>query len=127
MTDPMQLSMRERQIMEVVYARGEATANDVVAGIADAPTRTTVRTILRILEAKGHLAHRVDGREFVYRPTRARMQVARPALRRLLDTFFGGSLGGAVAAYISDPDAEISQAELDALREVIARAKKKGR
>ena len=127
MTDPMQLSMRERQIMEVVYARGEATANDVVAGIADAPTRTTVRTILRILEAKGHLAHRVDGREFVYRPTRARMQVARPALRRLLDTFFGGSLGRAVAAYISDPDAEISQAELDALREVIARAKKKGR
>ena len=127
MSDAMRLSMRERQIMEVVYARGEASANDVVAQIPDAPTRTTVRTILRILEEKGHLAHRVDGREFIYRPTRARLQVARPALRRLLDTFFGGSLEQAVAAYISDPGTEVSQAELDALRELIARAKTKGR
>ena len=127
MRDPMRLSKRERQIMELVYARGEASANDVVAGIADAPTRTTVRTILRILEQKGHLAHRVDGREFIYRPTRAKLQVARPALRRLLDTFFGGSLEQAVAAYISDPNADVSQAELDALRDLIARAQQKGR
>ena len=127
MRDPMRLSKRERQIMELVYARGEASANDVVAGIADAPTRTTVRTILRILEEKGHLAHRVDGREFIYRPTRARLQVARPALRRLLDTFFGGSLEQAVAAHLSDPGADVSQAELDALRDLIARAKTKGR
>lgn len=127
MRDAMRLSRRERQIMEAVYARGEASANDIVASIADPPTRTTVRTILRILEEKGHLAHRVDGREFIYRPTRARLKVARPALRRLVDTFFGGSLEQAVAAYISDPGAEVSQDELDALRDLIARAETKGR
>src|SRR5438132_13411722 len=66
------LSRRERQIMEVIYAQGRATASEVVAGLPDPPTRTAVRTLLRILEEKGHLRHRAVGREFVYRPTRPR-------------------------------------------------------
>src|SRR5688572_24754343 len=114
--DPMRLSRRERQIMEVVYARGgEATASDVLAALPDPPTRTAVRTLLRILEGKGHLTHRKAGREFVYRPTRPRGQVARSALRRLLDTFFGGSLEQAVATYMADPKAKLSDAELHRL------------
>src|SRR5256885_15314781 len=91
MNDPMRLSRRERQIMEGVYARGEASATDILQLIADPPTRTSVRTLLRILEQKGHLTHRKSGREFIYKPSRPRAQVARPALRRLLDPFFGGA------------------------------------
>src|SRR5437868_12217515 len=97
------LSRRERQIMDVLYTREEATASAVVAGLPDPPTRTAVRTLLRILEEKGHIKHRVAGREFVYRPTRPRARAAQSALRRLLRTFFGGSLENAVALHLADP------------------------
>lgn len=122
----MRLSRRERQVMEAVYARGEATASDVLAALPDPPTRTAVRTFLRILEDKGHLTHRKAGREFVYRPTRPRGQVARSALRRLLDTFFGGSLERAVAAYVSDPKARLSDEELRRLTSLIDDARRRG-
>jgi predicted transcriptional regulator len=95
--------------------------------LPDPPSRTAVRTFLRILEDKGHLAHRKQGREFIYRPTRARGQVGRSAFRRLLATFFGGSLEQAVAAYMADPRAELSDDELDRLHALIEQAKKKGR
>ena len=124
MPDPLELSRRERQIMDAVYARGEASANDVLAAIADPPGRTAVRTFLRILEDKGHLVHRKEGREFVYKPTRPRGKVARTALRRLLDTFFGGSLEQAVAAYLADPTAELSADELMRLQALIEHARK---
>ena len=86
------LSRRERQIMEVVYARGEVSADDVVAGLSDPPTRTAVRTFLGILEGKGLIKHEKRGRAFVYRPTRTSGQVGKGALRRVVETFFGGSL-----------------------------------
>lgn len=127
MKDSLQFSRRERQIMDVIYARGEATATDVLAGIPDAPTRTAVRTMLRILESKGHLAHHKVGREFVYRPTRAREKVARSQFRRLLATFFGGSLENAVAAYIADPSVSLSPDEAKRLRALIELASRKGR
>jgi predicted transcriptional regulator len=127
MNDPLHLTKRERQIMEAIYRRGEASALDVRADLADPPSRTAVRTFLRILEDKGHLSHRKHGREFIYRPTRARGQVGRSAFRSLLATFFGGSLEQAVAAYMSDPRAELSDDELDRLRTLIGQAKKKGR
>jgi predicted transcriptional regulator len=127
MKDPLQFSRRERQIMEAVYARGEASASQVLADLPDPPTRTAVRTFLRILEDKGHLGHRKEGREFIFRPTRPRQQVARSALRRMLSTFFGGSLEGAVAAYLSDPGTKLSSDEIQRLRELIAQAEKKGR
>jgi BlaI family penicillinase repressor len=125
--DPLSLSKREREIMEAIYRLGESTAAEVLAAMADPPSRTAVRTFLRILEDKGHLTHRVQGREFVYRPTRARQQVARSAMQRLLATFFGGSLEQAVAAYMADPKTTLSDDELARLRELIDEAGRKGR
>ena len=121
-----ELSRRERQIMDVVYGRGEATATDVLAGISDPPTRTAVRTLLRILVEKGHLKYRKDGREFIYRPTKPRKRVGQSALRRVLQTFFGGSLGDAVAAHLAEPGAELDDQEIAKLSALIEEAKKRG-
>lgn len=125
MTEPFHLSRRERQIMDAVYAGGEATATDVVARLPDAPTRTAVRTFLRILEAKGHLRHVKRGREFVYLPVRPRKTAGRSAFQRVLQTFFEGSLEKAVAAHLADPVAEVSPEELKKLSAVISEARRK--
>ena len=122
-SDPLRLSKRERQIMDVVYRLGEATALQVLAEMDDAPSRTTVRTQLRILEEKGHLSHRVVEQEFVYKPVRATAGVAKTALRGLLATFFGGSLERAVAAHLADPKAQISAEERDRLTRLIEAAR----
>ena len=122
MPDPASLSRRERQLMDAVYARGEATATQVLDDLPDPPSRTTVRTMLRILESKGHLMHRKLGREFVYRPTQPRAQAGRSILRRVLDTFFGGSLEQAVAAHLADPKSKLSPEELHRLSELVRRA-----
>src|SRR4051794_6828709 len=121
MADPGQLSKRERQIMDVIYARSEATVSQVMAGIPDPPMRGALRTLLRILENKGHLTHRKQGREFIYRPTQARGQAGRSALGRVLDVFFGGSLENAVAAHLSDPRraAKLTPQELRRLSDLI--------
>jgi predicted transcriptional regulator len=122
MKDPMHLSKRERQIMELIYARSEATAEQIAAALPDPPSTTAVRTLLTILEKKGHLTHRKESRQFVYRSTRPRQQVARSALRRLISTFFDGSLDGAVAAYMSDPKTKLSPEEIGRLRQLIDEA-----
>src|SRR5215211_8950814 len=75
------LSRRERQIMDIVYARGEASAVDVVGDLADPPSKTAVRTLLRILEEKGHLTHRQEGLTYIYRPSRPRSRAGRSALQ----------------------------------------------
>src|SRR4051812_33599553 len=128
MADPRQLSKRERQIMDVVYAHGEATISQVLAGIPDPPMRGALRTLLRILERKGHLARRQEGREVVYRPTQARGHAGRSALGRVLDVFFGGSLEHAVAAHLSDPrrSAKLTADELRRLSDLIEKARKRG-
>ncbi len=123
----LSLSRRERQIMDVIYGRTECSANDVRDGLPDPPTPTAVRTMLRILENKGHLTHRKDGRQFIYRPVRPRQQAARSAMRRVLSTFFGGSIEQAVAAYMSDPGVRLSTEEVERFRELIEKAAKKGR
>jgi predicted transcriptional regulator len=120
------LSRRERQIMDIVYARGETRAADVAAGLPDPPTRTAVRTLLRILEQKGHLTHRQDGQTFVYRASRPRARAGRSALRRVLQTFFDGSLEKAVAAHLGDAATELSPDELNRLADLIEQARKKG-
>jgi len=120
------LSRRERQIMDVIYALKKATATEVVEAIADAPSRTTIRTLMRILEEKGHLKHVKRGREFVYQPTRPRTRAGRSAMRRVVDTFFGGSLEQAVATHLTDPKAELSAEELERIEDLISQAKKKG-
>ena len=127
MSDPSELSRRERQIMEVVWRLGNATATDVVAQIDDPPTRTSVRTLMRILEEKGHLKHELDGREFVYKPTRPRQRVGQRALSRVVQTFFGGSVGDALAAHLADPDSRLDERELGRLNNLIRQAREKGK
>jgi predicted transcriptional regulator len=119
------LSRRERQIMEVVYSKGEVTATDVLDVLPDAPSRTAVRTFLRILEAKGELKHKKRSREFVYFPTRQRARAGKSAFHRVLQTFFDGSLEKAVAAHLADPSAEIGADELRRLSDLIREAKRK--
>jgi predicted transcriptional regulator len=124
--DEETLSRRERQIMDVIYAMGEATATEVADSLPDPPTKTAVRTMLRILEQKGHLSHRQDGMAFVYRASRPRARAGRSALERVLRTFFDGSLEKAVAAHLGDEATGISTEELDRLAELIEQARKKG-
>ena len=121
------LSRRERQIMQVIYRLGQATAVDVHAALPDAPSRTAVRTLLRILEEKGQLRHVQQGLTYVYEPTRPRGQAGRSAFRRLLDTFFEGSLEKAVAAHLGESASVLSNEELDRLAELIRQARKKGK
>ncbi len=124
MLDP-HLSRRERQIMDVVYARGSASATDVWQDLPDPPTRTAVRTLMRILEQKGHLKHTVRGREFIYRPMSAHSRVGQSALRRVLHTFFGDSLERAVASHLSDTSARLDPEELKRLAALVEEARKK--
>ena len=127
MDQQRRLSRRERQIMDIVYARREASATHVLADMADPPSRASVRTMLRILEEKGHLSHHKKGREFIYRPIHARGPAGRSALRRVLSTFFEGSLEQAVAAHLSDSASDLSGDELQRLATLIRKAGKKGR
>jgi predicted transcriptional regulator len=122
-----QLSRRERQIMDVIYRKGQATAAEVLAELPDPPGKTAVRTLLRILEDKGHLKHRQEGLAYVYVPSRPRDQAGRSALRRVLQTFFEGSLEKAVAAHLGDSAADLSPEELQRLAELIRQARKKGK
>lgn len=128
MPDPAKLSKRERQIMDVVYAHGEATISQVLAGMPDPPMRGALRTLLRIMEQKGHLTRRQEGRRITYRPVQPRGRAGRSALSRVLDVFFGGSLEKAVAAHLSDPTrrTKLDGEQLQRLAELIDQAKKEG-
>lgn len=122
-----QLTRRERQIMDIVFTRGEASSSDILQVLPDPPARGALRVMLRILEDKGHLRHHKKGREFIYRPTQSRQQVGPSALRRVVDTFFGGSLRSAVAAHLARRGAKVSEDELRHLAELIRQARGKGR
>lgn len=124
--DEPALSRRERQIMDVIYARGEATALEVVASLPDPPSKTAVRTLLGILEDKGQLMHRSEGQTYIYRPSRPREHAGKSALRRVLDVFFGGSLEQAVAVHLGDSANDLSPEELKRLAALIQKARKKG-
>ena len=117
------LSRRERQIMDIVFRLGRATVSEVIDAMADAPTRTSVRTLMRILEDKGHLRHRKNGREYVYQPTKARKRAGRSALQRVISTFFDGSLEQAVAAHLSDPSAKLTAQQRRRLADLIREAR----
>lgn len=121
------LSRRERQIMEIVYQRGQVTAAEVQEHLPDAPGYSAIRTLLTILESKGHLRHEEQGKRYVYLPTQLRENAAKRALQNVMQTFFDGSVEGAVAALISDEDAALSEEELDRLSALIARAKEERR
>jgi predicted transcriptional regulator len=118
------LSRRERQILDVVYALGRASALQVMAKLPDAPSKTAVRTFLSILEEKGHLVHEEEGRTYVYRPCRPRERAGSGALRRVLDVFFGGSLEQAVAAHLGESADDLDEAELKRVASLIQQARK---
>jgi len=118
------LSRRERQIMDLLHARGEASAVEIAGALPDPPTSTAVRTMLRILESKGQVTRRKEGRRHLYRPAASRARAARQAMRRVLRIFFGGSLGEAVAAHLSDPSVNLEPEELERLARAVRRARK---
>lgn len=122
MPDLSQLSRRERQIMEILFARGEATVLQVQAELPDPPSPMAIRRMLSIMEEKGHLARRKEGREMVYRAKHERKNAGREAFRRVLDTFFSGSLESAVAAHFEDLPDQPDARQLLALRELIEAA-----
>ena len=112
--------------MDVIYALGEAGATEIRGRLDDPPTRTAVRTILTILEEKGHVAHRRVGRKYVYRATKTRRRVGRSALRRVLDVFFDGSLAMAVAAHLSEPRAKLTGDEARRMEQLIRQSRQRG-
>ncbi len=121
------LSRRERQIMDLLYRSGRATAAEVMAGLPDAPSYSAVRALLRILETKGHVRHEEEGRAYVYMPVARRTDARQSALSHMLRTFFDNSAEQAVAALIAMKGERMSDAELDRMSMLIARAKKEGR
>src|SRR5215217_6171857 len=118
----LDLSRRERQIVDILYPRGRATAADGQAALPDPPSYSAVRAMLRILEEKGHVRHEQDGPRYVYVPTLARDNAKQSALRHMLTTFFDGSAEQAISALLGDKSATLSDAELDRLSRLIERA-----
>ena len=117
------LSRRERQIMDILYQRGRATAGEILEAIPDPPTYSAVRAKLRVLEEKGHVRHEEEALRYVYLPTVARDTARRSALRHMVSTFFGGSVEEAVAALLDLSSANLSKEDLDRLSELIEEAR----
>src|SRR5436190_8346448 len=118
------LTKRERQIMDVLYRMGRATAADVLAALTGPPHCSTVRTQLRVLEEKGHVRHESDGLRYVYVPTLARHTARKAALRHLVDTFFDGSAAGAVSALLGRDAGRLSGDELDRIEALLRSARR---
>ncbi|HVZ92275.1 MAG TPA: BlaI/MecI/CopY family transcriptional regulator [Rhizomicrobium sp.] len=122
---PDRFSRREREIMDALYALGEASAAQILERIPDPPSYTAIRTQLTILEKKGHVRHRSDGARYIYSPRVAREQMGRRAIDALLETFYGNSVERVVAALLDKED--IGSDELDRLAELIEKAREEGR
>ena len=122
-----QLSRREHQIMDILHARGQATAAEVLAALPEAPGYSAVRALLRILEAKGHVRHHRDGARYVYAPKASPETARRSALKRVVTTFFQGSVAQTMAALLETDDAELTDKDLNQLQSLIDKAKKEGR
>jgi len=120
------LSRRERQILDVIYHLGRATAAEVQERLQDAPTYTTVRGLLRVLESKGHVRHEEQEGRYVYFPTMNKQRAARTALTRVISTFFDGSPSAAMASLLGG-ERRLSDDEIDRLAELVERARKEPR
>ncbi len=118
------LSRRERDIMDILFRRGRATAEEVMNDLSGDPSYSTVRTQLRVLDDKGHVRHEEDGRRFVYMPAVARSAARKVALRHVVDTFFDGSVERVVAALLGGEATRLSEAELDRIQQLVEDAKK---
>ena len=121
------LSRRERQIMEILYQRGKASASDVREAMEDAPSYSAVRAMLRVLEEKGHVKHDAEGLKYVYVPMVARDKAKRSAVQHVLDTFFSGSAEQIVAALLDVSATRLTRDELDRMSELIEKAKREGK
>ena len=121
---PSHHSRRERQIMDILFRRGRATAAEVMADLPGTPSYSTVRTQLRVLEEKGHVRHDEEGLRYVYMPAEPRTVASKSALRHLVDTFFDGSAERAVAALLGGEAARLSGDELDRIADIVAKAAK---
>lgn len=121
------LSRREREILDILYRQGKATASEIRAQLPKSPSDSAVRTLLRILEEKGHIKHSQDGPRYVYSPVVERQTARRSALRHLLGTFFDGSARQAVAALLTECGDNVSPDEWDELARMIDKARKEGR
>jgi predicted transcriptional regulator len=118
------LSRRERQIMEVLYERGRATAAEILAALPDPPSYSAVRALIKILEDKGHVKHQQDGPRYVFTPSVPIAKARRNAVKHLLQTFFDDSAGEAVASLLGLSAGKLKPEELDKIEELIARARK---
>lgn len=118
------VSRRERQILDVLFRRKEATATEIQAEMVDAPGYSAVRALLRVLEEKGHIRHRTEGPRYVYLPAVEAETAKRSALRHLLDTFFEGSAASAMAALLGEDGERVSKEELERMEALIAKARK---
>jgi predicted transcriptional regulator len=120
------LTRRERQIMDVLYRRGRATAADVMEDLTGEPNYSTVRTQLRVLEDKGHVRHEEEGLRYVYAPAVPRHAARKSALKHLVDTFFDGSVEQVVAAVLGGEAARLSEDDLKRIAEMVSKARKDG-
>lgn len=120
-------SKREREIMDIIYRHGQATAAEVMDELADPPSYSAVRATLRVLENKGHLRHIDDGTRYVYKPTVDRERASRTALRELMTTFFDDSAEKVVAALLETRSDELSADDYDRIRKLVDRARREGR
>jgi len=117
------LSRREREIVDLLHRLGPSTASEVHEAMTEAPSYSAARSILRILEEKGHVKHIEQGKRYVYVPVEPRQAAARSALDQVVQTFFGGSLEGAVRTFLSSGEANVSEEELNRLSALIEGAK----
>ena len=123
-TVPHTLTRRERQIMDILYRRGRATAGEVLQDLTGAPTYSTVRAQLRVLEEKRHVQHEEVGLRYVYTPIVSRNAVKQSALRHIVDTFFEGSTHKVVAALLGGESSNVSDEELDRITDLVDKARK---
>ena len=124
---PALLTKRERQIVDALYRMGRATAAEIMAAVPGAPTYSTIRTQLRVLEAKGHVRHEEQGLRYVYMPTVPRRAARKSALKHLVETFFDGSSAKAVAALLGGEASKVSDEDLDRIAELLKNARGEAR
>lgn len=127
MPGPDPLTRRERQIMDALYRLGRATAGQIQSQLDDAPTYSTVRTQLRVLEDKGHVRHEEEGLRYVYLPTVTRAAARRTALRHLVDTFFDGSTAHVVTTLLGSDASKLTDDDLDRIAASVEQARKESR
>jgi BlaI family transcriptional regulator, penicillinase repressor len=120
------LSRRERQMMDILYQQGRATAQEIMEAMPDPPTYSAVRAKLRVLEEKGHVRHQEEALRYVYLPVVARESARKSALRHMVTTFFAGSVQDTVAALLDLSSSKLSGADLDRIAVMIEQAKKEG-